>query len=143
MVYNDNGRSKGIAVVTFARTEHAAVARQKYNHKIIDQSESASRSMSSLPSSHFTCPGRPIRIELIVDPDNLGLMRASSSVPASNAAAAPPIANGHINPNPNPPPKPAPSQNLLDRIGPQVGSSSTITPRTNGKLSDVSLELIY
>ncbi|KXN86511.1 mRNA export protein mlo3 [Leucoagaricus sp. SymC.cos] len=36
LVYNSQGKSKGMAVVTFARPEDAAVARQKYDGKIVD-----------------------------------------------------------------------------------------------------------
>ncbi|KAI0332818.1 hypothetical protein GY45DRAFT_1245993 [Cubamyces sp. BRFM 1775] len=50
MVYNSQGRSRGMAVVTFARTGDAAVARAKYNGKIVDGR-------------------RPIKIELVVDED--------------------------------------------------------------------------
>ncbi|KAJ3564148.1 hypothetical protein NP233_g8480 [Leucocoprinus birnbaumii] len=34
LVYNNQGKSKGMAVVTFARSEDAALARQKYDGKI-------------------------------------------------------------------------------------------------------------
>lgn len=36
LVYNNQGKSKGMAVVTFARPGDAAVARQKYDGKIVD-----------------------------------------------------------------------------------------------------------
>lgn len=36
LVYNNQGKSKGMAVVTFARPEDAATARQKYDGKIVD-----------------------------------------------------------------------------------------------------------
>ncbi len=39
MVYNSQGKSRGMAVVTFARPVDAAVARTKYNGKIVDGSE--------------------------------------------------------------------------------------------------------
>lgn len=39
MVYNSQGKSRGMAVVTFARPGDAAVARAKYNGKIVDGSE--------------------------------------------------------------------------------------------------------
>ena len=39
MVYNSQGKSKGMAIVTFARPGDAAVAREKYNGKIVDGSE--------------------------------------------------------------------------------------------------------
>ncbi|KAI0642589.1 hypothetical protein C8Q79DRAFT_1002966 [Trametes meyenii] len=51
MVYNSQGKSKGMAVVTFARPGDAAVARAKYNGKIVDGR-------------------RPIKIEIIVDEDD-------------------------------------------------------------------------
>lgn len=39
LVYNSQGRSKGMAIITFARPEDAAQAREMYNGKIIDDSE--------------------------------------------------------------------------------------------------------
>ncbi|KAI0350867.1 hypothetical protein OH77DRAFT_1524555 [Trametes cingulata] len=52
MVYNSQGRSRGMAVVTFARPGDAAVARAKYNGKIVDGR-------------------RPIKIEIVVDEDEV------------------------------------------------------------------------
>ncbi|OCH85767.1 hypothetical protein OBBRIDRAFT_797835 [Obba rivulosa] len=54
LVYNSQGRSKGMAVVTFQRSGDAAVARAKYNGKIVDGK-------------------RPIKIEIIVDEDVPGV----------------------------------------------------------------------
>ena len=39
VVYNNQANSKGMAVVTFQRSEDAMVARKKFNGKIIDGSE--------------------------------------------------------------------------------------------------------
>ena len=39
IVYNNQGNSKGMAIVSFARKEDAALARVKYNGKIIDGSK--------------------------------------------------------------------------------------------------------
>lgn len=36
LVYNSQGNSKGMAVVTFTRPEDAAIAREKYDSKIVD-----------------------------------------------------------------------------------------------------------
>lgn len=36
LVYNNNGRSKGMGIVEFHRPGDAAVARQKYNGKTVD-----------------------------------------------------------------------------------------------------------
>lgn len=41
IVYNSQGNSKGMAVVAFHKPESAALARQKYNGKIIDGSKYA------------------------------------------------------------------------------------------------------
>ncbi|EMD35439.1 hypothetical protein CERSUDRAFT_116201 [Gelatoporia subvermispora B] len=60
LVYNSQGRSKGMAVVTFQRSADATVARTRYNGKIVDGK-------------------RPIKIEIIVDKD----------APAQNALAVP------------------------------------------------------
>ncbi|OBZ65642.1 mRNA export protein mlo3 [Grifola frondosa] len=50
MVYNSQGKSKGMAVVSFQRPGDAVIARGKYNGKIVDGR-------------------RPIKIEIIVDED--------------------------------------------------------------------------
>ena len=36
LIYNNQGKSKGQAVVYFARGKDASLARQKYNGKVID-----------------------------------------------------------------------------------------------------------
>ncbi|KAA1472101.1 hypothetical protein DENSPDRAFT_838272 [Dentipellis sp. KUC8613] len=36
VIYNSQGKSKGMAIVTFHRPGDAAIARSKYNHKIVD-----------------------------------------------------------------------------------------------------------
>ncbi len=41
LIYNSQGKSKGMAVVTFQRSGDAAVARAKYDGKIVDGRESA------------------------------------------------------------------------------------------------------
>ncbi|KAF7984687.1 hypothetical protein HWV62_12972 [Athelia sp. TMB] len=60
IIYNSQGRSKGMAVVTFVRTGDAAVARAKYDGKYVDQK-------------------RPIKIEIVTD----GVPHASSPVASS------------------------------------------------------------
>ncbi|KAL1946207.1 hypothetical protein VTO73DRAFT_15334 [Trametes versicolor] len=52
MVYNSQGNSRGMAVVTFARAADASVARGKYNGKIVDGR-------------------RPIRIEIVIDDEEV------------------------------------------------------------------------
>ena len=39
LIYNNQGKSKGMAVVTFQRAGDAAVARAKYDGKIVDGRE--------------------------------------------------------------------------------------------------------
>jgi THO complex subunit 4 len=39
LIYNSQGKSKGMAVVTFQRSGDAAVARAKYDGKIVDGRE--------------------------------------------------------------------------------------------------------
>ena len=39
MVYNSQGKSRGMAIVSFTRLGDAAVARTKYNGKIVDGRE--------------------------------------------------------------------------------------------------------
>lgn len=52
IIYNSQGRSKGMAVVTFQRPGDAVVARTKYNQKIVDGSKSF-RYVVSLCSSQL------------------------------------------------------------------------------------------
>ncbi|KZT04501.1 uncharacterized protein LAESUDRAFT_715547 [Laetiporus sulphureus 93-53] len=52
IVYNSQGHSKGMAVVTFKRSSDAAIARAKYHQKIVDGR-------------------RPIKIEIIRDDDDV------------------------------------------------------------------------
>ncbi|KAI1788664.1 hypothetical protein LXA43DRAFT_949738 [Ganoderma leucocontextum] len=75
MVYNSQGKSRGMAVVTFARPGDAAVARAKYNGKIVDGR-------------------RPIKIETVTDEDG-------PRNPAPSAAPAQPSLLSRIG---NPPP---------------------------------------
>lgn len=66
VIYNTQGRSKGMAVITFQRPGDAAVAREKYDGKLIDGR-------------------RPIKIEIIVDSDDVaGSTRSTptSAVPS-------------------------------------------------------------
>ncbi|KJA21386.1 hypothetical protein HYPSUDRAFT_730012 [Hypholoma sublateritium FD-334 SS-4] len=60
LVYNSQGKSKGMAVVTFQRPGDALVARAKYNGRVVDGR-------------------RPIKIEIIID-----------DTPTARAAQAPP-----------------------------------------------------
>jgi len=66
LVYNSQGRSKGVAVVSFQRTADAAVARSKYHNKIVDGK-------------------RPIKIEIVVD----GIPSSSAAQPATQAPMQP------------------------------------------------------
>ncbi|KAF8531143.1 hypothetical protein JB92DRAFT_250045 [Gautieria morchelliformis] len=75
IVYNSNGRSKGMAVVNFQRSGDAAEARRKYNGKIIDGR-------------------RPLKIELITDPPD-----APVKVKSLAERLERPIAKGTTNSN--------------------------------------------
>ncbi|KAM5531235.1 hypothetical protein V8D89_015101 [Ganoderma adspersum] len=66
MVYNSQGKSRGMAVVAFARPGDAAVARAKYNGKIVDGR-------------------RPIKIEIVTDEES-----PRNSAPAAVGAPAQP-----------------------------------------------------
>jgi len=46
LIYNSQGRSKGMAIVTFQRFGDAAVARAKYDGKIVDGSASPIRALT-------------------------------------------------------------------------------------------------
>ncbi|KAJ3006756.1 hypothetical protein NUW54_g3815 [Trametes sanguinea] len=69
MVYNSRGQSKGMAVVTFARSGDASVARAS----TIGRSWTGVCAHRPLPANlehrSLLSPGRPIMIELVVDDD--------------------------------------------------------------------------
>ncbi|KAK7681360.1 hypothetical protein QCA50_015451 [Cerrena zonata] len=83
VVYNSQARSKGMAVVSFQRPGDAALARAKYNGKIVDGR-------------------RPIKIEIVKDEDDKprapekapvpSLLQRLGGVVPPKAAAAPPAA---------------------------------------------------
>ncbi|OSD01408.1 hypothetical protein PYCCODRAFT_1468584 [Trametes coccinea BRFM310] len=118
MVYNSQGRSKGMAVVTFARSGDASIARAKYNGKIVDGR-------------------RPIKIELVVDEDEArpaqapkssapSLLQRISLPPAAQAAAqshgrkpAPPQAKGGNAAGPSAQAAPNPRKRLRAKKGPR------------------------
>jgi THO complex subunit 4 len=52
IIYNNQARSKGMALVTFHRPVDAGVARSKYNGKVIDGSTSFSTILLLLLTMH-------------------------------------------------------------------------------------------
>lgn len=65
LIYNSQGRSKGMAVVAFQRSGDAAVARAKYDGKFVDGRKHPL--VVPVQPSHTLLPGRPIKIEIVVD----------------------------------------------------------------------------
>ncbi|PPQ71766.1 hypothetical protein CVT24_006527 [Panaeolus cyanescens] len=63
LVYNSQGKSKGMAVITFQRAGDSFVARQKYNGKIIDGR-------------------RHIKLEILLDQDHPTPQSAQRSIPS-------------------------------------------------------------
>ncbi|OSX61079.1 hypothetical protein POSPLADRAFT_1074812 [Postia placenta MAD-698-R-SB12] len=85
IVYNSQGKSKGMAVVSFARTADAAIARAKYNSKIVDGR-------------------RPIKIEIVKDEDEAA--QAPPKTPSLlDRLAKPPTAPVHAAQKAAPPAK--------------------------------------
>lgn len=104
LVYNNQGKSKGLAIVSFQKTTDAAVARTKYHGKIVDGREShALTSGRDLPRNI----GRPIKVEIIVDGD---------SQPSPPTTTAPTLFS-RLAP---PPPKSTASTTLGSRVGAPV-----------------------
>ena len=68
LVYNSQGLSKGMAVVSFVRQSDAVRAKNKYDQKMIDNREHL-RDVLWLFLPNFV--GRPLKIEFIVDSDTL------------------------------------------------------------------------
>lgn len=65
VIYNSQGKSKGMAIVEFQRAADATAAKAKYNGKFVDGRRYY---LISRRSFFITlCPGRPIRIEIISD----------------------------------------------------------------------------
>ena len=100
MVYNSQGKSKGMAIVVFQRPGDAAVAQKKYHGKIVDARmfQCSRQYRYSLLIVHV---GRPIRIELMIDnipssptPSTLA-PSLLSRIAHSPAEAVPPIAPFH------------------------------------------------
>lgn len=69
IIYNSQGKSKGMAIVSFQRSGDAVVARAKYNGKIVDGSEyrHGLPENDSYYSAQSSPLGRPIKIEIIAD----------------------------------------------------------------------------
>ncbi|KAG8216746.1 hypothetical protein J3R82DRAFT_6961 [Butyriboletus roseoflavus] len=65
LIYNSQGRSKGMALVSFQRSGDAAVARAKYDGKYVDRRECPLVVLLEPPPCPR--PGRPIKIEIVVD----------------------------------------------------------------------------
>jgi len=85
IIYNNQGRSKGMAVVTFHRLTDAGVARSKYNGKVIDGKHK-------------------LKIEIVTDNDELSLqtIKEQPNTPPSLLSR---IAGLHIPAAPNPMPR--------------------------------------
>ncbi|KAF4583439.1 hypothetical protein EYR38_002190 [Pleurotus pulmonarius] len=77
LVYNNQGKSKGLAIVSFQKTTDAAVARTKYHGKIVDGR-------------------RPIKVEIIVDGD-LQPSPLPPTAPSLFSRLAPPPPNSTTN----------------------------------------------
>ncbi|KAI0261664.1 hypothetical protein BC834DRAFT_895358 [Gloeopeniophorella convolvens] len=82
LIYNNQGRSKGMAVVTFQRPTDAGLARTKYNGKVID--------------------GRhKIKIEIVTDSDELPPRLFQDQAPGPPSLLSR-IAGPHFQPSPKP-----------------------------------------
>ncbi|KAJ4473094.1 hypothetical protein J3R30DRAFT_762938 [Lentinula aciculospora] len=118
IIYNNQGRSKGMAVVMFQRPGDAVIAREKYNGKFIDGR-------------------RPIRIELVSDTPaiptgpSIPTSASQNAAPASYTPSAPNTLNTrHPRAPPRAPaPTPAPPMSLIDRISKLTGEAPTMNNR--------------
>jgi THO complex subunit 4 len=110
LIYNSQGRSKGMAVVSFQRPGDAGVAREKYDGKFIDGSK-CTMSMSFMSHLVYDSSGRPIKIEVVLDSDNTvvkappaqtqpSLLGRLGGIFAANAAPAIPAHNHAPNGSP-------------------------------------------
>ncbi|KAH0578290.1 hypothetical protein H2248_003916 [Termitomyces sp. 'cryptogamus'] len=68
LVYNSQGNSKGMAVVSFARPSDAMLAKQKYDGKVVDGSKPPiMMGITMILRQSFFTSGRPLKIELITE----------------------------------------------------------------------------
>ncbi|KAF5345912.1 hypothetical protein D9758_011394 [Tetrapyrgos nigripes] len=106
LIYNSQGKSKGMAVVSFQKTEDAAMAKAKYDGKFVDGR-------------------RPIKIEIITD------KTPSSSGSAPTEPAPPPSLIDRIQGRGNANPVPSAKKHSLPRQEAAVAAmmaSSSFTP---------------
>lgn len=73
IIYNNQARSKGMAVVTFHRPVDAGVAQSKYNGKVIDGSTSFSAHFTSITDWALSQIEHKLKIELVTDSDELSV----------------------------------------------------------------------
>lgn len=68
LVYNSQGKSKGMAVVSFARPGDAMLAKQKYDGKVVDGSKLfMSMLCMNVDLRRYFISGRPLKIEIITE----------------------------------------------------------------------------
>ncbi|KAG2139561.1 hypothetical protein BD769DRAFT_207114 [Suillus cothurnatus] len=108
VIYNTQGRSKGMAVLTFQRPEDAAAAREKYHGKLIDGR-------------------RPIKIEIIVDSDD-----AAVSTQLTPTSVVPSLLGriGKLAGSPKSVPLASQSQALNTNISTVPSQKIVVSPRT-------------
>ncbi|KAG1776348.1 hypothetical protein EV702DRAFT_1109994 [Suillus placidus] len=108
VIYNTQGRSKGMAVITFQRPGDAAAAREKYDGKLIDGR-------------------RPIKIEIIVDSDD-----AAGSTRSTPASTVPSLLGriGKVAGVPKSGPLAPPSQVMNTNVSPIAPQKIVVSPRT-------------
>ncbi|KAG2049993.1 hypothetical protein BDR06DRAFT_960691 [Suillus hirtellus] len=108
VIYNTQGRSKGMAVITFQRPGDAAAAREKYDGKLIDGR-------------------RPIKIEIIVDSDD-----AAGSARSTPTSAVPSLLGriGNFAGTPKSRPLAPQSQTLNTSVSPAPLQKIVVSPRT-------------
>ncbi|KIL55382.1 hypothetical protein M378DRAFT_90962 [Amanita muscaria Koide BX008] len=84
LIYNSQGKSKGMAVVTFQRPGDAAVARAKYDGKIVDGRRPL--------KIEIVYDGAPQEVAASVPPPQPSLLdRLSQTVPAKHAVTTAPV----------------------------------------------------
>ncbi|KAG1876313.1 hypothetical protein F4604DRAFT_1880620 [Suillus subluteus] len=121
VIYNTQGRSKGMAVITFQRPGDAAAAREKYDGKLID----GSKLFKLAPLVHSA--RRPIKIEIIVDSDD-----AAGSTQSTTASVVPSLLGriGKYAGTPKSGPPASQSQVLNVNVLPAPAQKIVVSPRT-------------
>ncbi|KAF8191803.1 hypothetical protein BJ912DRAFT_1021980 [Pholiota molesta] len=109
LVYNSQGKSKGMAVVWFQRPGDALVARAKYNGRVVDGRRGIKIEImvdSDMPTARpQAVPPTPTLFDRLAPPPT----QTTAAAPSQNNTPVPTGPRQHVQPKPAAPPKPLPT----------------------------------